>query len=44
MDELKNEAAEIQAYLDIVCSNNPEELTEYPSSCLMSRSGDAGKG
>jgi len=42
MDEMKKEAAAIQAYLDIVCSNNPEELTERISQLMayMSRSGE----
>ena len=42
MDEMKNEATDIQAYLDIVCSNNPEELTERISQLMsyMSRSGE----
>lgn len=42
MDEMKNEATAIQAYLDIVCSNNPEELTERISQLMsyMSRSGE----
>ncbi|MCJ7821268.1 MAG: hypothetical protein MUP53_08700 [Bacteroidales bacterium] len=42
MDVLKKEAATIQAYLDIVCSNNPEELTERISQLMayMSRSGE----
>ena len=39
---MKNEATAIQAYLDIVCSNNPEELTERISQLMsyMSRSGE----
>ena len=42
MDELKREAATIQAYLDIVCSNNPEEIVDRISQLMayMSRSGD----
>jgi len=42
MDELKRETAEIQAYLDIVCSNNPEELADRISQLMsyMARSGE----
>jgi len=42
MDELKRETATIQAYLDIVCSNNPEEISDRISQLMsyMARSGE----
>jgi len=42
MDEVKKEASQIQAYLDIVCSNNLEEITERISQLMayMSRTGE----
>jgi hypothetical protein len=42
IDELQKEATEIQAYLDITVSSNPEEMTERLSMLMsfMSRSGE----
>jgi hypothetical protein len=42
MDELKRETATIQAYLDIVCSNSPEEISDRISQLMsyMARSGE----
>jgi hypothetical protein len=42
MQEIKKEAETIQSYLDIICSNDPEEMTERISNLMsyMSRSGE----
>lgn len=42
MDELKKEAEQIQAYLDITVSGDPEEMSERISTLMsyMSRSGE----
>lgn len=42
IEELRKEAEAIQGYLDIVCSNNPEEITERISQLMsyLSRSGE----
>jgi hypothetical protein len=42
IEEIKKEATEIQSFLDITSSNNPEEMSERISSLMsyMSRSGE----
>jgi len=42
MDDLKKEAEQIQAYLDITVSNNPAEMSERISTLMsfMARSGE----